>query len=110
MAKQNFDTIENILKAIYQTCGANPSVIKTVIDEIEDKEFKKLCKEGDWIANGIGTITLKSFADGVRVIGVMNNGLVLEDTHKVIKPKDLNLMPLELLTLIEKVREEWERL
>ncbi len=110
MAKQNISAIDNIVKTIYQTCDANPSIIKAAIDEIEDREFKKLCVDGDWISNGIGTITLKSYADGVRVIGVINNKLVIEDTHESVKPKDLNLMPLELLTLIEKVREEWERL
>lgn len=110
MAKQNKLVIENIVKTIYQTCAANPTIIKASIDEIEDREFKQLCEEGDWIANGMDSITLKSYADGVRVIGVMKNGLVLEDTHEIVSPKDLNLMPLELLSFIEKVHEEWERL
>lgn len=114
MAKQNINYIDDIVKTIYQTCDVTPSTIKAIVNEIENKEFDKLCDDGDWVSNGINTVTLKSDVDGFRVIGVLKgiakNGLVIEDTHEVVNPKDLNLMPLELLNLVEKVRKEWERL
>lgn len=114
MAKQNINHIDDIVKTIYQTCDVTPSTIKAIIDEIEYREFNKLCEDGDWVSNGINTIILKSVYDGFRVIGVLKginkHGLVIEDTHEVVDPKDLSLMPLELLNLVEKVRKEWERL
>lgn len=114
MAKQNINNIDTIVKTIYQTCDVTPSTIKAIIDEIEYREFNKLCEAGDWVANAFNTIILKSDVDGFRVIGVnkgiKKNTLVIEDTHEAIDPKELNLMPLELLNLVDKVRKEWERL